>query len=155
VPPSLINALRREAVEALMTARLLAHPRPPRRISTEPPAIYPEESISYLANVYNAAARAFYSRHGVRLMEAAYEAHEQAGDVALMITKHCLRYSFSLCPKQAKGVTGVQGRLRAEPMTLINGNERLTLQFDCRACEMHVIGRIKRHILDSPPPTSV
>ena len=55
----------------------------------------------------------------------------------------CLRYSFSLCPKRAKGVTGVQGQVRVEPMTLVNGNERLTLKFDCRACEMHVIGKMK------------
>jgi len=108
--------------------------------------------VTYLANVYNRAARAFYARHGVRLIEAAYEAHEHPGDVSLMITKHCLRYAFSLCPKQAKGVTGVQGQVRAEPMTLVNGNERLTLRFDCRACEMHVVGRIKRRILNAPPP---
>jgi putative protease len=25
------------------------------------------------------------------------------GDVSLMITKHCLRYTFNLCPKEAKG----------------------------------------------------
>ncbi len=117
-----------------------------------PPALYPEEALTYLANVYNQAARAFYARHGVQLIEAAYEAHEQPGEVSLMITKHCLRYAFSLCPKQAKGVTGVQGQVRAEPMTLVNGNERLTLRFDCPACEMHVVGRIKRHILNAPPP---
>ena len=40
-------------------------------------------------------------------------------------------------------------------MTLVNGNERLTLTFDCRACEMHVMGRLKKHILKSPPPTAV
>jgi putative protease len=71
-----------------------------------------------------------------------------------MITKHCLRFAFSLCPKQAKGVTGVQGQVRAEPMTLVNGSERLTLRFDCRACEMHVMGRMKKHILTSPPPST-
>jgi putative protease len=108
--------------------------------------------LGYLANVYNAAARAFYARHGVRLIEAAYEAHEQPGEVSLMITKHCLRYAFSLCPKQAKGVAGVQGQVRAEPMTLVGGSERLTLRFDCRACEMHVVGRIRRQVLKSPPP---
>ena len=69
-----------------------------------------------------------------------------------MITRHCLRYSFSLCPKQAKGVTGVQGQVRAEPMVLVNGNEKLRLEFDCKACEMHVIGKIKSHIRNSPPP---
>jgi len=40
-------------------------------------------------------------------------------------------------------------------MTLINGSERLRLEFDCRACEMHVMGRMKKHILKSAPPTVV
>jgi len=26
-------------------------------------------------------------------------------------------------------------------MILINGKEKLTLRFDCKACEMHVIGK--------------
>jgi len=126
LPASAVNKLRREAVERLEAARLAAYRRPARKAAAEPPAIYPEAALSYLANVYNPAARAFYARHGVKLIAAAYEAHEEPGEVSLMITKHCLRYSFSLCPKQAKGVTGVQGQVRAEPMTLVNGNERLT-----------------------------
>jgi putative protease len=88
----------------------------------------------------------------VRLIDAAYEAHEETGEVSLMITKHCLRYAFSLCPKQAKGVTGVQGQVRASPMTLVGGGERLTLKFDCKPCEMHVMGRMKKHVRASPPP---
>jgi len=155
VPASLLNRLRRDAVENLDAARLAAHVRPLRRPAVEPPTPYPEETLSYLANVYNQAARRFYERHGVQLIAAAYEAHEEAGEVSLMITKYCLRYSFSLCPKQAKGVTGVQGQVRAEPMLLVNGDEKLTLTFDCRACEMHVMGRMKKHILKSPPPSAV
>jgi collagenase-like PrtC family protease len=155
LPASAVNKLRREAVERLQAARLAAYRRPTRKAAVEPPALYPEAALSYLANVYNGAARAFYARHGVKLIAAAYEAHEEPGEVSLMITKHCLRYSFSLCPKQAKGVTGVQGQVRAEPMTLVNGNERLTLKFDCRACEMHVMGKIKKHILKTPPPSAV
>jgi putative protease len=155
VPASLVNKLRREAVEKLETARLAAHVRPPRKAAVTPPVPYPEDTLGYLANVYNQAARAFYAKHGVKLIAAAYEAHEEPGEVSLMITKHCLRYSFSLCPKQAKGVTGVQGQVRAEPMVLVNGDEKLTLKFDCRACEMHVIGRMKKHILKSPPPSVV
>ena len=72
-----------------------------------------------------------------------------------MITKHCLRFSFNLCPKQAKGVTGVQGQVRAEPMTLKSGSETLTLRFDCKPCEMHVVGKAKKHILNAAPPTNV
>jgi putative protease len=152
VPNSLLNQLRRDAVAALIDARLAAYQRPLRRKAVEPPAPYPEESLSFLANVYNSAARGFYEKHGVKLIAAAYEAHEESGEVPLMITRHCLRYSFSLCPKQAKGVTGVQGQVRAEPMVLVNGNEKLRLEFDCRACEMHVIGRIKSSIRNNPPP---
>jgi putative protease len=155
VPSSLANKLRREAVEKLEAARLKACIRPPRKAAVVPPAKYPEETLSFLANVYNSAARAFYAKHGVKLVEAAYEAHEEAGEVSLMITRHCIRYSLSLCPKQAKGVIGVQGNVRAEPMTLINGSERLRLEFDCKACEMHVMGKIKKHILKSLPPSVV
>ena len=155
VPSSLANRLRREAVERLEAARLAACVRPVRKAAAEPPARYPEETLSFLANVYNEAARAFYARHGVRLMAAAYEAHEEDGEVSLMITRHCIRYSLSLCPKQAKGVIGVQGQVRAEPMMLINGSEKLRLEFDCRACEMHVKGKMKKHILKMPPPSAV
>ncbi len=155
VPASAVNRLRREALEQLEAVRLAAYERVPRRPGVEPPATYPEVSLSYLANVYNQAARRFYERHGVKLIDAAYEAHEEPGEVSLMITKHCLRYSFSLCPKQAKGVTGVQGQVRADPMVLVNGKERLTLKFDCRACEMHVMGTMRKSILKSPPPSVV
>jgi putative protease len=155
VPGSIVNKLRRDGVEKLEAARLAAYVRPQRKDTVEPPAQYPEETLTFLANVYNRAARAFYAKHGVKLIEAAYEAHKEAGEVSLMITRHCLRYSMSLCPKQAKGVTGVQGQVRAEPMMLVNGSEKLRLEFDCKACEMHVIGRIKKHILKTAPPTAV
>jgi putative protease len=143
IPASFINALRRDAVAALDTVRSAAYRRPPRTAAVEPPALYPEDTLSYLANVYNHKARDFYAKHGVRIIAAAYESHEEAGEVSLMITKHCVRYSLSLCPKQAKGVTGVQGTVRAAPLTLINGSEKLTLRFDCKPCEMHVVGKLK------------
>jgi putative protease len=152
IPNSAANQLRRDAVAALDSARATAHGRLLRRVASEPPVPYPEAALSYLGNVFNAAARRFYEKHGVKLIAAAYEAHAETGEVSLMITKHCLRHAFNLCPHQAKGITGVQGQVRAEPMTLVNGNERMTLTFDCRACEMHVMGRIKPHILARSPP---
>jgi putative protease len=141
LPASTINALRRDAVEKLIAAREAARPRPRRAPPLEPPAIYPERELSYLANVLNSRARSFYKRHGVEMIADAYEADTTPGEVSLMITKHCLRYSHSLCPKEAKGwVKGVN----AEPMVLVNGKERLTLRFDCKACEMHVVGKAKK-----------
>lgn len=152
IPNSQLKALRREAIEALTAARVAAHPRGSRKAETNPPPVYPEAHLSFLANVYNHKAREFYHRHGVQLIDAAYEAHEEAGEVPVMITKHCLRFSFNLCPKQAKGVTGV--RTKVAPMQLVHGDEVLTLKFDCKPCEMHVIGKMKGHILDLPQPGS-
>ena len=141
LPASAVNALRRDAVDKLVAAREAARPRLPRAQPVEPPAVYPEHELSYLANVLNSPARAFYRRHGVALIADAYEADTTPGEVSLMITKHCLRYSHSLCPKEAKGwVTGVN----ADAMTLVNGKERLTLRFDCKKCEMHVMGKLKK-----------
>ena len=149
LPASQLNPLRRQALAALTQARQSAYVRPARAVPLSPPAVYPEDSLSYLANVFNQKAHAFYEKHGVKVIAAAYEAHEETGDVSLMITKHCVRFSLSLCPKQAKGVTGVQGTVKAEPLTLINGKEKLTLRFDCKPCEMHVVGKMKKSVLQA------
>ncbi|ENY5362531.1 peptidase U32 family protein [Raoultella ornithinolytica] len=152
VPNSLLNQLRRETVERLDDARVKSAPRGQRKAVSVPPPVYPETHLSFLANVYNHKARAFYQRYGVKLIDAAYEAHQEKGDVPVMITKHCLRFAFNLCPKQAKGSIK---SWKATPMQLIHGDEVLTLKFDCRPCEMHVIGKMKNHILKMPLPGSV
>lgn len=139
LPVSAINALRREATEQLEAARLANHPRPPRAAPAASPVPYPQEELTYLGNVFNAKARQFYERHGVKLIADAYEANQEKGMVSLMITRHCLRYSFNLCPKEMK-------HLKPDPMTLVNGNEKLILKFDCKACEMHVIGKMKKGV---------
>ncbi|MDP2751909.1 MAG: U32 family peptidase, partial [Rhodocyclaceae bacterium] len=136
IPASTLNALRRETVELLEATRLSVFARQNRRPATEPPPLYPETELTYLGNVYNAKARTFYEKHGVTLIAPAFEAGHEKNDLSLMITRHCLRYSFHLCPKQVKG-------LQPTPMILINNNEKLTLRFDCKRCEMHVIGKSK------------
>ncbi len=143
LPGSVLNGLRRDAVAALQAVRAAAYQRPQRALPVAPPAPYPETALSYLGNVLNQSTHAFYRRHGVQVIAPAFEAGQQRGEVSLMITKHCVRYSMSLCPKQARGVTGVQGTIKAEPLQLVNGAEQLTLRFDCKACEMHVVGRMK------------
>ena len=149
LPASAVNGLRRDAVAALEAAREAACRRPPRRIAVGCPQsgvpatqsgaapTFPENELSYLANVLNSAARAFYEKHGVSVIAEAYETDSEKGEVSLMITRHCLRYSFNLCPKEVKGI-------RPDPMTLVNGKEKLTLRFDCKKCEMHVIGKLKK-----------
>ena len=147
LPLARLNTLRRDGLAALEAARAAAFERLPRHAPVQPPVPYPDDTLSYLANVYNDKAAQFYARHGVKLIAAAYESHEELGEVSLMITKHCVRWSLSLCPKQAKGVTGVQGTVRAEPLTLQHGDDRFTLRFDCKPCEMHVVGSMQKHVL--------
>ncbi|HEX4502498.1 MAG TPA: U32 family peptidase [Scandinavium sp.] len=152
VPNSQLNQLRRETVEMLDEARLAAYQRGSRKPVSTPPPVYPETHLTFLTNVYNYKAREFYHRYGVQLIDAAYEAHEEKGDVPVMITKHCLRFAFNLCPKQAKGSIK---SWKATPMQLMHGDEVLTLKFDCRPCEMHVVGKIKNHILKLPQAGSI
>ncbi|WP_392559585.1 peptidase U32 family protein [Orbus mooreae] len=148
IPSSQLNQLRRDTIDKLTKQRLASYPRRSRKAMVEPLPVYPETQLTFLANVYNHKAREFYQRHGVELIESAYEAHQVKDNAPLMITKHCLRFAFNLCPKQAKGIQGV--RTKVTPMKLIHNNEELTLKFNCKACEMQVWGKIKSHILKMP-----
>ncbi|VTP14030.1 putative protease YhbU precursor [Phytobacter ursingii] len=152
VPNSMLNSFRRETVEMLDEARLANYQRGSRKAVSDPAPVYPDTHLTFLANVYNHKAREFYQLFGVQLIDGAYEMHEEKGDVPVMITKHCLRFAFNLCPKQAKG--NIKS-WKATPMQLVHGDEVLTLKFDCRPCEMHVVGKIKNHILKMPLAGSV
>jgi 23S rRNA 5-hydroxycytidine C2501 synthase len=37
--------------------------------------------------------------------------------------------------------------VRAEPLTLKHGDDTLTLHFDCKPCEMHVVGALRKNVL--------
>ena len=150
IPASIVNQLRRDAIEGLEQAIQNNYVRGQRREKVDPPAVFPFEKLTFLDNVYNQKARDFYHKHGVTMIEPAYEAHEELGEVPVMITKHCLRFSYNLCPKQTIGVTGVQGQVKPTPLTLSHQGEEYTLKFNCRPCEMHVMGKIKPHVLKQP-----
>ncbi|MGL5679910.1 MAG: peptidase U32 family protein [Plesiomonas shigelloides] len=138
IPVSALNALRRQAVEALEAARINGYPRPLRHQAVGNPA-FPQENLSYLGNVYNHAAENFYRMHGVNDIAPAYELNQEADEVSLMITKHCLRYTQNMCPKEVKG-------LKPDPLVLEMGNDIFRLKFDCKRCEMHVLGKLKSKV---------
>lgn len=142
IPTALLNGLRRDVIDVLLQAREAAYRRPSVGERKTPAPVYPESALSYLSNVLNQGAKTFYQAHGVTLIEAAFEANEQREEVPVMITKHCLRFSFQLCPKQVKGT-------RPDPMVLTQGKERLRLTFDCKRCEMHVHGRLKSAVIQA------
>jgi len=77
----------------------------------EPPTPYPEDTLTHLANVFNDQARQFYARHGVSVIAAAYESHEEQGEVSLMITKPCEMHVVGKIKR------AVLNEAKAQPMT--------------------------------------
>ena len=112
IPSSLLNEMRREAVEKLMINCRIRDPIQHVKISAyDNNTPYPQQEVDYTANVMNKKAEAFYRKHGVEVVELAFE-KEFCGDkrseevnasyVPLMYTKHCLRYSMGWCPVHHK-----------------------------------------------------
>ena len=131
VPSSLIAEMRREAVERLLLLRKINYRREVRK-KTETEALYPLKKLTYLGNVLNEKAKAFYQKHGVQTIEYAYEREKNPG-VPLMFTKHCLRYSFGWCPRFQQGKSPFR-----EPYYLVWKQVKLRLAFDCKHCQMLV-----------------
>ncbi|MCL1049954.1 U32 family peptidase [Shewanella abyssi] len=131
IPTSVLNGLRRDTVAALELARVNGYQRP-KAWKYNQDAVYPVKHLSYLGNVANDKAKAFYQRHGVIEIEDTYEKNGVTEDVPLMVTKHCLRFNFNLCPKEVPGI-------KADPMVLEIGKDVLKLVFDCPKCEMLVV----------------
>lgn len=134
VPASLAADMRRQAVEKLIQLRRINYQRPVRK-APEASLPYPQQELTYLGNVMNRPAEAFYLAHGVTRTAPAFEAVRPENPV-LMFCRHCLRYSLGWCPRHH----GKQSPYR-EPYFLVSGDgRRFRLDFDCRACEMRISG---------------
>ncbi|MCG9737925.1 U32 family peptidase [Shewanella insulae] len=132
MPASLLNGLRRDTVAALELARVEGYERP-QAWKYNQDATYPFKHLSFMGNVANEKAKDFYTRHGVIEIEDTYEKNGVTEDAPLMVTKHCLRFNFNLCPKEVPGI-------KAEPLQIEIGKDVLKLVFDCPKCEMMVVG---------------
>jgi putative protease len=89
--------------------------------------------LTYLGNVSNQNAAAFYNDLGVKNIQPAFEI-QTIENVPVMFTKHCILYQLGYCKKE-KGID----RNFKEPLYLLAGKNRLQLKFDCFNCEMQVI----------------
>lgn len=132
IPSSELAELRRVTVEKLLSLRRINYHRELWRMpETEHP--YPQKELTYLGNVMNKEAAAFYQKHGVEKIAPAFEVEHPEG-AALMFCKHCLRYSMGWCPVHHK----VKSPYR-EPYYLVSGDgKKFRLQFDCKNCQMKV-----------------
>jgi putative protease len=131
VPSSLLSEMKRKTVERLMIARRIRY-RSEKPFRKNPPEqqLYPDRKLTYLGNVSNRKAEAFYRAHGVGGIAPAFELVLQK-NVPLMFTKHCLRYSLGWCPTLQKQVSPYK-----EPFYLSYKNICLKLHFDCKNCQM-------------------
>jgi len=134
VPSSLLADMRRLAVERLLVDRKIRFKREISRPSTLKDRNYfSKENITYLGNVSNSKAEAFYKSLGVKNVDSAFEISPR-NEVPLMFTKHCLRYSMGWCPVYQKGKSPYK-----EPYYLLYKDIRLRLDFECKQCQMLVI----------------
>ncbi len=144
VPASVANELRRKALESLTQARAAARMRP-ARAPANPSVPYPAESLLFNGNVANSAAKAFYEKRGVRVLQPAFEI-QPVRDAHLMTCRHCVRASLKLCPKMAEAFpeileTTERRLLKPEPLLLVNSaGKRFLAKFHCRLkpCEMTI-----------------
>lgn len=93
------------------------------------------KQLTYLANCSNNLSKELYRSLGASTVSDAYEL-EHPAQAELMRTKYCIKYELGLCPKEEKK----PGEKYVEPFFLVNGNNKLQLKFDCKNCEMLIIG---------------
>jgi len=131
LPVSRLNAAKRELIERLTQVREANRPRPTGDFRRNE-APYPEKHLTYLGNVLNAKARAFYRRHGVQTVEPAAESGVDLSGKVVMTTKLCLRKELGLC--QGHGAP-----MPAEPMVLLDEEgRRYPIRFRCGPCGMEI-----------------
>ncbi len=130
---SILNGIRREALETLTTIRREAYSREniPFVANSAP---YPEKTLDFRANVYNDLARKFYERHGATVEEPAFETLSDIQGKTLMTTRYCIRYQLDLCPKMQH-----PGQPVKEPLRLKDAHHTYRLEFDCQRCRMLLI----------------
>jgi 23S rRNA 5-hydroxycytidine C2501 synthase len=133
LPAGALNGIRRDVLDALTEVRRDACPRP--NIPFIPNDFpYPEKSLDFRANIFNAQARRFYERHGVAIAPPALETLPDAIGKTVMTTHYCIRYQLDLCPK-----TQHSGSLAQEPLRIRDNHHSYRLEFDCRRCRMFLI----------------
>lgn len=132
VPQSVLNNLRRELIDRLNRQKLNIKKKTYHDFSKAPELPEKEKNLGFKANIYNQKAKDFYLSHGSRFADDAYEKTNPGPNECVLISKHCLRYCFNMCPKHH--------HVKAPDLFLQIGAEKFRLEFDCKNCFMKLIG---------------
>jgi len=131
LPASQLNEWRRQVVDLLEVKREEAYQTTKRTPISKNP-VFPEKKLTYLGNVTNEQARAFYQQFGVEEVMPGFEVKADP-DVPLMYCRHCIKYSMGWCPKE-----GYKAAFK-EPLFIMYKDQKFRLEFDCKKCEMRVL----------------
>ena len=95
-------------------------------------ASYPSDKLIFADNVSNRLASRFFKEHGVHEIQQAMETEksELPRDTILMTTRYCLRRELGCCLK-SKNAKKIGNNL-----TLTSGAIRMSVEFDCKNCQM-------------------
>lgn len=123
---SQVNGLRRSALENHIKQRLFKfRPAPVYWQQTSHP--YPISDFLPFLEITHRLQVKFYERHGVD-----FKTLQQLPPPPLMVTKHCLRYAFGVCPRHQKYDP------QRDPAILLNYRKKLFLSYDCQRCVMMI-----------------
>ncbi len=133
IPSSQISEWRRMLIEKLIQVRKLSYKK---EITSFKKTFhsFPSKSIDYRGNVMNNLSKEFYISHNTEVKEYAFE-ESSYGKNTFMFTRHCIKYSLGLCPKN-----NTTNNRYKEPFYIIHNNNRLIVNFDCKNCEMTISG---------------
>ena len=135
IPSSVVADMRRTAVEALKELKIENSKLKVGSVSRIQNSEFRIQNspLTYLANVANQRAAAFYRSCGATEVQPAYEISAPRG-ATLMFCRHCLRYAMGWCPHRGGKLSPYR-----EPYTLVSADgARFKLEFDCKACIMKV-----------------
>ena len=135
IPSSVVADMRRTAVEALKELKIQNSKLKVDSVSRIQNSEFKIQNspLTYLANVANQRAAAFYRSCGATEVQPAYEISAPRG-ATLMFCRHCLRYAMGWCPHRGGKLSPYR-----EPYTLVSADgARFKLEFDCKACIMKV-----------------
>ena len=135
IPSSVVADMRRTAVEALKELKIQNSKLKVDSVSRIQNSEFRIQNspLTYLANVANQRAAAFYRSCGATEVQPAYEISAPRG-ATLMFCRHCLRYAMGWCPHRGGKLSPYR-----EPYTLVLADgARFKLEFDCKACIMKV-----------------
>lgn len=133
IPASYLAEWRRLAIEKLEEVRSSLYKVHTEKIEpTSHP--YPQKELSYLGNVNNHLAEAFFKQHGVSTIYPSFE-KQHLKQVPLMFMHHCLKYSLGACKRFDSNIN--KSILNTpEPYYLRYKDTLLALDFDCENCLM-------------------